>query len=87
MAAGFVGHGHGTLDPPAEAEGFGQSHCQAAFAQFVTVGPQLGNQIALVGLLKGAGDLVSQTEAAAVVALRVVQGALEGTGIHSGRRV
>ena len=48
----------------------------------VAVFADLGDQIALVGLLQAAGHLFSPAETAAVVALRVVQRSLEGMGIH-----
>jgi len=84
VAARFVGHGHGPLHAPAEAEGLGQFHAQAAVAQLMAVFTDAGDQIALVGLLQAAGHLLAQAEAAAVVAIGMVQRSLERAGIHGG---
>ena len=85
MAARFVGHGYSALNAPAKAEGFCQAHGEPAPLQGVAGLTQLGNQITLVGLLEVACHLIPQAKTAAVVSLRVVQRALEGTGIHNSR--
>ena len=83
VAPGFVGHRHRPLYAPAEPKSFRQPHGEAAALERVAAFPQLGDQIALVGLLQASCHLIAQTEASAVVTLRVVQGAFEGAGIHS----
>ena len=50
--------------------------------QAVPVVTNGSNQAALVGLLQASGHLFSTSEPSAVVAVGMVQGALEGVGIH-----
>ena len=54
-------------------------------AQLVSVVPDRADQPALVGLLKALCHLFSTTEAPPVIALGMVQRALEGVGVHGGR--
>ena len=53
--------------------------------QPVAVVPDRSDQSTLVGLLQAFGHLFRSPEATPVVALGVVQGALEGVGVHGGR--
>ena len=50
--------------------------------QAIPVVADRSNQAALVGLLETSGYLFSTSEPSAVVTVGVVQGALEGVGIH-----
>ena len=52
--------------------------------ELVAVFANAGDQIALVGLLKTPRHFFAQAEAAAVVAIRVMEGSLERAGIHGG---
>ena len=51
--------------------------------ELVAVVSDGSDQAALVGLLKASCNLIGTSEPSAVVAIGMVQGALEGVGIHS----
>ena len=82
---GLVGHGNRSLHAPAETEGFSESNLQASMAEPVVVIADRADQSALVSLLKAFRHFLCAPETAPVVALGVVQGALEGVGVHGGR--
>ena len=81
VAAGFIGHRHGTLHTPAETEGFRQEHLDAPMFQAVAVVPDGSDQIAVVGSIDAAGNVLGP-EPLPVVSIRAMQGSLEGVGVH-----
>ena len=85
VLAGFVGHRHSTFNTPAEPESFRQAHVEPAVFQSVAVVSDRADQAALVGLLKAFRHFLGAPEASPVVTLGMVEGALEGVGVHGGR--
>ena len=85
VLAGLVGHRHSSFNTPAEAEGFRQPDVEPAVFQSVAVVPDRADQAALVGLLKALRHFLGAPEASPVVTLGMVEGALEGVGVHGGR--
>ena len=82
VLAGFVRHGDGAFNAPAKAEGFGEAHTEAAMAELVAVFADGPDQTALIGLFKASSHFFGTPESASVVTVGMMQGALEGVGIH-----
>ncbi len=86
VPAGLVGHCHGTFDAPAETECFGQSNVEPTVFKPIAVVPNRADQTALVGLFEAFCHFLGTPEASPVVTLGMVEGALEGVGVHGVRR-